>query len=229
MACPSAILAHVPAVRVRLAWLLVLACCGLAAEERFSDTELISLRVEFGIGDAEPTSWNGSLTVSGGELEGLSSLRPREEDRIDGSSWQLVTWQGPNFWYPAPKPQPVDGEPVNIFNSGLIVDARSRGRARIAFQTDQGSFRVDSRNLAPGQRERFLGGRVVVTRTVTAQRVSGAEYENDFAAVAAGPGGQLWVVWVAFRDWANEVKLRHYDGTAWGDVQTVTEEPGDSS
>lgn len=67
------------AVRVRLAWLLTLICGGLAAEERFSDTDLVSLRVEFGIGDAEPTSWNGSLTVSDGELEGLPSLRPDDE------------------------------------------------------------------------------------------------------------------------------------------------------
>lgn len=35
------------------------------------------------------------------------------------------------------------------------------------------------------------------------------------------------MVGVALKDWANEVKLRHYDGTSWGDVQTVTEEPGD--
>ncbi len=216
-----------PTVRVRLAWLLIFACWGLAAQERFSDPGLFSLRVEFGIGDAESTSWNGSLTVSGGELEGISSLRPRHEDRINGNSWELGTWQGPNFWYPAPKPQPVDGEPINIFNSGLIVDVRSRGRARIAFQTDQGNFRVDSRNLAPGQPRRFLGGRVVVTRTVSAQRVSGTEHENDFASVAAGPDGKLWVVWVAFKDWANEVKLRHYDGAAWGEVQTITEKPGD--
>jgi hypothetical protein len=100
-------------VRARLICLLLLTCWGITAQERFSDPGLFSLRVEFGIGDAESTSWNGRLTVSGGEVEEISSLRPRHEDRIDGNSWELGTWQGPNFWYPAPKPQPVDGKAIN--------------------------------------------------------------------------------------------------------------------
>ena len=64
-------------VRTRRSWLLLLIWSGLAAEERFNDPKLVSMRVELGIGDAEPTSWNGSLNVSGGELAGLHSLRPR--------------------------------------------------------------------------------------------------------------------------------------------------------
>ncbi|MDE0622315.1 MAG: hypothetical protein OXH83_11630 [Bryobacterales bacterium] len=128
-----------PDLGIRLVWLLILTCCGLAAEERFRDTNLVSLRVEFGICDAELTCWNGSLGVSGVELERHSSLRPYQEGRIDCNSWELATWQRPNSWHPVPKPQPVEGDPINVFNSGPIFDVRSRGRARIAFQTDQGS------------------------------------------------------------------------------------------
>ena len=187
----------------------------------------MSIRVELGVGDAEPAAWDGSLSVFGGELEGLTSLRPHRNESIEGSTWKLASRQGPNFWYPAPKPQPVDGLPVNIFSPGLAVDIRSKGRARVAFQTEQGSFRLNLRELAWGRQQRFLGGRVVVTRTLTTQMLSGPEHQNDFASVASGPDGQLWVAWVAFRDWANEVKLRHYDGQSWGEVQTVTDRPGD--
>ena len=134
-----------PNLRTRLAWLLILACCVLAAEERFSDTNLVSLRVEFGISHPEPTCWDGNPEVSGVELERLSRVRSRQEDRIDRNSWELATWQGPNSWHSAPKPQPVDGEPINIFNSGLVVDVRSSGRARITFQIDQGRLKIDSR------------------------------------------------------------------------------------
>ena len=213
--------------RLLLVWLVSVALCTLHGQERFDDSGIVSIRVQLGVGDSQPISWNGQLAVSGGELTGLASLRPRPDDTIEGASWRLSSWQGPGFWYPAPKPQPVTGRPVNIFNPGLIVDIRSRGRARVSFETDQGDFRVDLRALPAGSSQRFLGGRVVVDRTVTAQKVSMPEHQNDFASVASGPGGQLWVVWVAFRDWANDVQLRHYDGRSWGEIQTVTERPGD--
>ncbi len=213
--------------RLLVVCLVSLALGALHAQERFDDSGIVSIRVQLGVGDTQPVSWNGEVSVSGGELAGLASLRPRPADTIEGATWKLSSWQGPGFWYPAPKPQPVTGRPVNIFNPGLVVDIRSRGRARISLKTDQGDFRVDLGSLPPGRSQRFLGGRVIVDRAVTAQKVSMPEHQNDFASVASGPGGQLWVVWVAFRDRANDVQLRHYDGRSWGEIQTVTERPGD--
>ena len=98
------------------------------------------MRVEFGIGDAEPTSWSGCLNVSGGELAGLHSLRPRYEDKIDGNTWELATWQGPSFWYSAPKPLPVDSNPINIFNSGRIVEICRRAGLGSHFKRMKAAF-----------------------------------------------------------------------------------------
>ncbi len=199
----------------------------LFAQEQFDDDRVVSLRVQLGVNDSEPTSWNGSLRVAGGELVSMSSLRPTPEDVINGAEWELASWQGPNFHYPPPKPQPSEALPVNIFSPGLVVTVRSRGNARIAFETEQGDFRIDLGRLPAGRSQRLLGGNVVVDRTLTAQQLSDPSYQNDFAAVAKGPDGTLWFAWLAFKDFRNEVMLRSYDGRAWGEPLTATERPGD--
>ena len=211
----------------RLLLLAALALPLLQAQSSFDDPAAVALRVQLGVNDKQPAQWDGSLSVKGGSLDSLASLRPHPDDEIDGATWKLSSWQGPNFRYPAPKPQPVTGMPVNIFSPGLIVNLRTRGRTRVTFNTAQGSFEVDLRNLPPGQSLRFLGGAVVVDRTLPAQRISKDAYQNDFASVATGPDGQAWVVWVAYRDWANQVLLRHWDGNRWGETRRVTEKPGD--
>ncbi len=219
----------------------------LPAQEPFDDPSLVSLRVELGVGDRAPARieqppgtrwfpearasssgvWDGRVTVSGGKLAGLESLRPRPGDAVEDSSWKLATWQSPSFGHPPEKPQPVAGSPVNVFNPGLIVRVAARGRTRLSFETEQGDFRIDLSRLRAGARQPLLGGRATVERTLTTQLLSGPDHEDDFAAVAAGPNGQVWVVWVAYRDFANEVLLRHYDGQRWSKPQTVTESPGD--
>ena len=184
--------------------------------------------MELGADDARPRDWDGKLSVSGGEAVGVVSRRPHLDDRIDGNSWKLASWQGPNHWYPPPKPQPVTGVPVNIFNPGLIVDVRTRGRGRAAFETEQGGFQVDLGSLRYGRPQRFLDGSVVVDRAVSARKISADDgRQNDFASLATGPDGQLWVAWVAYLGGANEVLLRRYDGNAWGEIRTVTDKPGD--
>ena len=161
--------------RFSLTALLALAgACALHAQEPFDDPQLVSIRVQLGVGDKQPTRWDGKLSVSGGEPAGLASLRPRPDDSIAGASWEMASWQGPNFRYPPTKPQPVTGIPVNIFSPGLVAAVRSRGRTRVAFETEQGNFRVDLRNLPLGRTQRFLGGRAVVDRTLATQKISGA-------------------------------------------------------
>src|ERR1700732_2243073 len=63
-----------------------------------SDDSVISFRMRFGVNDAAPTPWDGSLTVSGGEALRIRAWRPRPGDQIDGNrSWSLKTRQGLNF------------------------------------------------------------------------------------------------------------------------------------
>ncbi|MDE0127797.1 MAG: hypothetical protein OXN97_24785 [Bryobacterales bacterium] len=219
----------------------------LLGQAPFADPSLVTVRIDLGVGDSAPATlsqspgtrwfpptdtsaagvWNGQVTVAGGEIENLASLRPRPSDLIAADSWELESWQGPSFGHPPEKPQPVTGTPVNVFNPGLLLQVRSRGGARLDFQTKQGDFAVDLERLASEPPMTLLEGRVSVEAAVTSERITDQRHEDDFAAVATGPGQQAWVAWVGYSDSANQVFLRHYDGNRWEERQAVTEGPGD--
>ena len=220
--------------------------CILAAAP-FDDPSLVTLRIELGMGDEAPATvsptqgsrwfppaetsaaglWHGRVSAVGGTVESLTSLRPRPSDVIRPDSWELESWQGPSFGHPPEKPQPVTGTPVNVFNPGLLLRVRTGGGTRLDVETEQGDFSLPMARLRSGETLRFLDGRVAVGSAVTSERITDERYEDDFAAVATGPGGQVWVAWVGYRDSANEVLLRRYDGDRWEAAQVVTERPGD--
>ena len=230
----------------RLAPLLLMGTL-LSAQAPFDDPSLVTVRVELGLGDEKPAArtqppgarwfppaetsdagiWDGRVSVSRGEIEALESLRPRPSDVLQPEAWELQSWQGPTFGHPPEKPQPVSGTTVNVFNPGLLVRVRARGGARLDFDTHQGNFRLVLGRLRPAEPARFLDGRVAVETAVTSERITDEHYEDDFAAVVTGSDGQVWIVWVAYRDSANEVRIRRYDGSRWDAAQTVTERPGD--
>jgi hypothetical protein len=82
--------------------LLPLIVFSLQAQEPFDDPSLVTVRVQLGVGDkapatvtqpsgtrwypaAEPSAsgvWNGTVSVSGGKLAGLASLRRRPADVV---------------------------------------------------------------------------------------------------------------------------------------------------
>ena len=220
-------------------------CAGscLLAAAPFDDPSLVTLRIELGVGDEAPATvsqppgarwfppvetsaaglWHGRVAAVGGTVESLTSLRPRPSDAIRPDSWELESWQGPSFGHPPEKPQPVTGTRVNVFNPGLLLRVRTSGGTRLDFDTDQGDFSLSVARLGPGGAQRFLDGRVVVATAVTTERITDERYEDDFAAVATGPDGRVWICWVGYRDSANEVFLRHYDGDRWEAPHVVTE------
>ncbi len=53
--------------------------------------ERAQYRILFGVGDEEPTRWDGSLEASGARILDLSGWRLGRKDSLSGSSWRLAT------------------------------------------------------------------------------------------------------------------------------------------
>ncbi|MGH9845709.1 MAG: TolB family protein, partial [Blastocatellia bacterium] len=192
------------------------------------DETVISFRVQFGRQDREPRDWSGTLAATGGEVIALRNWHPRPGDQVQGTSrWTLATRPGANFQRRAWEEEP-SAEPVKyLLVPGLIVDVRTTPATQVKFQTPQGEFTVEPRQLNPVQPARLLSGQVEVDRVFGAQKLSDDAYENDFADLLAGPDGEMWLAWVAYRNKGNEVIVRRFNGQAWEGPQTVTAAPAD--
>ncbi|MBI1353013.1 MAG: DUF3604 domain-containing protein [Acidobacteria bacterium] len=205
--------------------LLCLAAVQLyAAEER-------TFRIRFGLTDQKPSSWDGSVRVSGGQATALRSWRPRGEDRIEGlSSWQLATTKGVKFKYRNWEPEPSSPVPDYVYHPGIFLTVAAEGDARVDINTAQGAFSFRLADAAPGRPLRFLNGAVIVERAAGYASVSeqgaGKGRESGFADLV-GDGEGYWTAWVGYRDWSNRVFARRFDGRAFGETVELTGGPSD--
>jgi hypothetical protein len=194
---------------------------------RLTGDGVISFRVQWGITDTAPRAWDGSLTVSNGELLSLRNWHPRPGDSVSESSWKLATRGAPNF-VRRPWEEEAVTPPASFMSvPGVIVDVQAASGTRVSFRTANGSFDVEPHTLLAGAPVNFLGGSVVVDRVPPSEMLSTTAYQNDFPTMTSGRGGDVWVAWVAYRNHGDEILARRFDGNAWGPVQAVTEKPSD--
>jgi hypothetical protein len=189
---------------------------------------VMSFRVRLGVTDMQERAWDGAVTVSNGELLGVRDWRPRPENAINPpDSWRLSTHRGINFrWRPWETP-PTTGPVEYYWTPGVIVDVEASAGTRLNFRTGQGRFAFNPRDVPVGSPLALLDGAVVVDRVPAAELLSTSEYQDDFATMLSGSNGEVWVAWVAYRNDANEILARRFNGTSWDQPQKVTESPSD--
>ncbi|MDA2939158.1 DUF3604 domain-containing protein, partial [Acidobacteria bacterium AH-259-A15] len=192
------------------------------------DDSVVSFRVRFGTADKEPGAWDGSIIVTSGEILNLRNWHPRPDDQIKGkTAWVLSTRRGRNFRRRAWEEQLSAAAVKYLLIPGLVVDVKASAGTTVKFETKKGEFTVKPQDLEAGNPVAFLGGNVIVDRVPLAQKMSTDEYENDFPTLLGGSDGELWIAWVAYRNRGNEVLVRRFDGTNWGEIQKVTMRPSD--
>ena len=127
-----------------------------------------SLLVRFGVTDTEDRVWDGSVTVTGGEILNVRNWRPRAQDVVEKNSWKLAARRAPNFQFRAWEKERL-GAPAVIMNvPGIVIDVKATSGTRLNFATRQGNF-----DVRPAQgAATFLNGAVVVEPAPLAQKLS---------------------------------------------------------
>jgi hypothetical protein len=185
------------------------------------DPDLVSLRIQFGIKDAEPRRWDGHITVTSGEIVNLRNWRPRPEDEVAGTTWKLATRRGINFNHRAWEKQRVTAPESYMLLPGVIVDVKGPS-ARLRVSTPHGNFTIDLAALQPNQPQTHLDGAVLVDRVPTVGAISDPATNSEYGTLLAGPDGEMWTAWIAYRDGKNSVQARRFNGTSWEAPQTVS-------
>ena len=200
---------------------------ALAASPQAS--EPVTLVLTFGLNAEADERWDGSVEVNGGEIAGLERHQFTANDEIVGdNSWKLTNRRDEtppfariNYLEMSPAERP----PVLHFPVSVFLTVRPQGDPRVSVKTAQGDFTFRVSEI--GVTKSFLGGRASVALTATVQKLTTEEYEDDEAAIAKLPNGELAVAWVAYRDRADRVMVRTLSNGTLSDAEEITPRAGD--
>ena len=194
-----------------------------------TDDSVVSFLVRFGVTDTEPRSWDGTLRINRGQVLNLRNWHPRPADKINATTgWSLATRKGPNFVFRAWEPERLAAPQSFLLVPGVIVDVKTEPGSRVDVETRSGNFQISPRDLRPGVPVQLLGGSVIVERVPTTEPLSAPEYQSDFVSMLGSSSSEVWIAWMGYRNSANEVFARRFDGAKWGPIQKLSEKPTDA-
>jgi hypothetical protein len=220
----------------------LLAACAAEAQ--------VSVRILFGIGDAESVRWDGTITAQRATISSLAPWRFEGTDGIAGSTWHLNTHPIRLF---NGATQVSSRGVSNVVANGLIVDVvESGGGGELKVTTAQGDFTVAVDEVAYGKPLSKLNGRVLVDRIPPSVRLTNTPEEEDYPSAAVGKNGEVWLAYVQFhhnpdhnslraalettpKDFSkyksptggDQIFARKYAGGAWGNPIAITPAGGD--
>ncbi len=154
----------------------------------------VRYRILLGLGDAEPTRWDGSLRATGARINTIEAWRPGPDDRVDGQTWKLSTHRMP----PQGAAAIQAGRLGPMVENGLLINAElSDPEAKFEVQTAQGNFSFTAHQIELGAARNFLEDRVNVDRVPSTRQITNSIEEQDYPAVAQS-GDTVYIAYVEF-------------------------------
>lgn len=193
-----------------------------------SDPNTISLLVEFGLHDNDERPWDGSISVTGGEILDLRNWHPVAGDRVRGDAWSLRTRREPNFDLDESGNPPKRLPSPFLLRPGVIVDVKPVAGSVFRLRTVNGEFEVPYSELRDRGSVTRLNGDVEVKFAPTAQKLSIEGFQCDFPTVLANSLDDIWMAWVGYRNHANQVFARHLRNGSWTTPAELSDGPTDA-
>jgi hypothetical protein len=148
-------------------------------------TSVSSVRVLFGLTDTDPTSWDGTVSLSSGTVKAIQGWRFGPEDSTDySSSWKAATRSQGNG-------------PDMVLENGVVITADIAPDARWSLHTAKGDFSFTLHDVPWGDQKTFLDGSVAVDRVPPTTQLTTSNDDEDFPAIARH-GDDIRVAFVRF-------------------------------
>ncbi|MBI2844679.1 MAG: DUF3604 domain-containing protein [Armatimonadetes bacterium] len=220
-----------------------------------NDSELKAIRLVFGVYDTKPTAWDGSISISEGEIVKISGYHFGKDDKVtDNHSWAASTrsWQDMEHWgavnqavRPLPRPTLVDLTGVNVYYRGPETatfrlklkqprkrhsflwswTAEQHDAAGLKFWLDEFKFRP--MDIPEWDVLPILSARIQVYRVPPVERLTGPEHEDDHPSLAVEKNGDVWMAWIGYKNPGDTVFVRRGHKGVWSEPAKLTERPGD--
>jgi hypothetical protein len=157
-----------------------------------------SFRVLFGLADNEPTPWDGSVKVAGGNVRSITGWRFVGDDVTDyKSTWKLSTRRN----------RPLVQPNGPIIENGIVITADiANENAKFDIQTANGNFSFTAKQVPFGEGQTFLAGRVAVDRVPPTVQLTPSQEDEDFPAIAQS-GDDVWSTYVEFTHGDREFEM----------------------
>ena len=177
----------------------------------------------FGIGDAAPTTWDGSLSIQGGEILSIDPHRQEPPDRIlPQGGWRLRTDVVRVMLRSGVSGHGGAEYREELLPKGIWLRGSGTAATEVTIKTTEGEFSFKPMQMRFGPWANFLDGRAAVQRTPPATDLSGTELrQHDSPAIAAEADGTLWTAWYSYHDRREELNLRRYQAGRWSRLINV--------
>jgi hypothetical protein len=210
--------------------------------------KLVEYCILFGVGETEPTKWDGSIEPSGARIRQISIWREDGDDKIDGNSWKLSTRR---LQLSRGNAQP---RRLPALENGVYVTVeQTDANAQFRVKTERGEFSFRAADVAPGKPARFLDDKASVEQIPVTTQITDSIEQQDFPALTTRDG-RVYLAYVQFthgdrsQDWprqldkkpdsfeplrrpvgGDQVLLREYSvaDRSWGEAQAVSEKGQD--
>ena len=193
-----------------------------------SKLPLRALNIEFGIKDHQQTVWDGSASISSGQIVELRGWRFTEAAKLGpGNAWtaSTTTWLGvEGGMHPNELP---DSYATRVSTIGITVYYQAPEDAEISIKTKQGDFSFRIADVPQTGPIHVLNTRVEIVRVPPVEHLSTPQYEDDYPSIASDGKGNLAVAWIGYRYGGDQIFVRRREAGAWTQAATVTERPGD--
>jgi hypothetical protein len=179
------------------------------------------VRLIFGLGDTDASTWNGSVTAQGAQVTAIDPWRFEGADAAAGSRWQVQLHHIRLF-----------GNAANLQNApfvanGVIVRlSNANPDVALHVETQQGNFDLRLADIPYGKAQYQVNGRVMVDRIPPVTQITATPDEQDCPAAATDKNGNIWLAFTIFRHNANHNKLRANLRTALEDFSSMTAPTG---
>ncbi|MEW6357380.1 MAG: hypothetical protein AB1696_13705 [Planctomycetota bacterium] len=177
---------------------VILAINSPLAAQVEMETGTVQVSISFRPIEKTETAWDGSASVSPGEIKKIEIVAAAFGNQVEGNTWKALTPKSyPMFGYlQLQKGKPVQ---IRVVDTGVILTlANTQADSKVSVTTVNGNFEFALSDVQYGDTKRFLNGNAVVNRIPTPTLLVSAPTEDDYASAALAPDGSIYAAYVAF-------------------------------